>query len=205
MKTTTHPHPTSTIMHKLLLTLLVSMASSYAFAQLYSNNIHVVINDLGNARISETRQVEINQGTEGYIKMYDLQGRDIGDLAVTDENGTEFTNITPWKVNASFDEKAYKCGIYEAEEGKELCWGIGSYGRHIHHVRYTLTRLVKAYEDYDGFIFTFYQANHPYAQSMSVTIEGMGKNFTSEDTRVWSFKHHGTINVENGKIEVRTT
>ena len=105
-------------MHKILLTLLVSMASSYAFAQLYSNNIHVVINDLGNARISETRQVEINRGSEGYIKMYDLQGRDIGDLAVTDENGTEFTNITPWKVNASFDEKAYKCGIYEAEEGK---------------------------------------------------------------------------------------
>ena len=106
MRTTTHTRPASTMMLKFLLTIVTALTCSHIYAQLYSDNINVVINDLGNARISETRKVEIHNGTEGYIKMYDLQGRDIGDLAVTDENGTEFTNITPWRVNASFEEKA---------------------------------------------------------------------------------------------------
>ena len=175
------------------------------YAQLYNDDIHVIINDLGNARICESRRVSIYQGTEGFIKMYDLQGRDIGELAVTDEQGREFKNITPWKVNATFEEKAYKCGIYKADEGDELCWGIGEYGNHIHHIRYTLTRLVKAYDDYDGFIFTFYQAANPYAKHMRVTIEGDGKTFTPENTRVWSFRHYGTIYVKDGKVEVETT
>ena len=82
-----------------------------------------------------------------------------------------------------------------AEKGKELGCGIGSYGHHTHNVHYTLTRLVKSYTDYDGFIFTFYQAAAPYAQNMHVTIKAEGKTLTTENTRVWSFKHYGTIYV----------
>ena len=185
--------------------VMATWASASVSAQLHNNDIHVIINDLGNARICESRRVTINRGTEGFIKMYDLQGRDIGELAVTDEQGHEFKYVSPWNLEASFEEKAYKCGIYHADEGKELCWGISQYGSHTHHIRYTLTRLVKAYDDFDGFIFTFYQAAEPFAKHMTVTIEGEGKTFTPENTRVWSFKHYGTIFVKDGKVKVETT
>ena len=190
---------------RLLLFLIVMGWSLSSAAQLFNVDIEVVINDLGHARICESRTVNVDRGTEGYIKMYDLQGRDVGELSVSDETGREFTPVNPWIVNGTLEDKAYKCGIYMAEKGKELCWGIGSYGHHTHNVHYTLTRLVKSYTDYDGFIFTFYQAAAPYAQNMHVTIKAEGKTLTTENTRVWSFKHYGTIYVTDGVIDVKTT
>ena len=187
-----------------LLILLGLFSVTSMSAQLYKDDITVVINDQGNARICESHQVSIYQGTEGVIRMYNLQGRDIGELAVSDEQGNEFQCLKSWNIKASLDEKAQKCGIYEADEGKELCWGIGSYGSHTFHVRYTLTRLVKAYEDYDGFIFTFYQAAEPYAQDMHVTIKGLDKYFVRDDTRVWLFGNYGEIYVRDGAVEVQT-
>ena len=189
----------------MLIGLLCASSMSAQSSSLYKNDINVVINDLGNARICESRQVGVYQGTEGYIKMYNLQGREVGELAVSDEQGDEYECLRSWNVDASFDEKANKCGIYKSSDGPELCWGIGSYGIHTYHVRYTLTRLVKAYDDYDGFLFIFYQGGVPYAKDIHLTIKGLDKYFNPEDVRVWAFGHHGNIFVKDGAVEVQTT
>ena len=34
-------------------------------------------------------------------------------------------------VDASFEEKANRCGILETGEGVELCWGVSEYGQHL--------------------------------------------------------------------------
>ena len=205
-----HIFPTTSVRrHRLLLMLSLTALFSFTLplsAQLRDVSIHVVINDLGNARVEEVRDAIIDdRATEGYLCMYNLQGGDVGELAVSDENGKVFTPVQPWNTSLSREEKAYKCGINEASDGKELCWGVGTPGRHIHRIRYTLTRLVKSYEDYDGFLFTFYQAARPYARHMKVTVSKEHGSFSPDDTRVWAFNYYGTIHIRDGKVVAETT
>lgn len=190
-----------------IIALLIGQCA-IASAQFHLHDVEIVvaINELGNARISETRYVTVgNKGSEGYIRQKMRQGREVGEIAVSDETGTQYQVVSPWNINLSREEKANKCGIYEGDEGTELCWGVGNAGQRIYHVHYTLTRLVKSYEDFDGFIFTFYEAASPHAQHLRVTIYREGKPFTTDDTRVWSFNHYGTIFVKDGKIVAETT
>lgn len=175
-------------------------------AQLSDVIINVVINDLGNARVEEIHDVIIpERATEGFLTMNNLQGSDVGELAVSDENGIPFTAVQPWRTNLSREEKAFKCGINNTSEGKELCWGVGTPGKHLHNIHYTITRLVKSYEDFDGFLFTFYEASHPFAKHLKMVISKENGSFSPEDTRVWAFNFYGTIFVKDGKIVVETT
>lgn len=175
-------------------------------AQLSDVIINVVINDLGNARVEEIHDVIIpERATEGFLTMNNLQGSDVGELAVSDESGKPFTAVQPWRTNLSREEKAFKCGINNTSKGKELCWGVGTPGRHLHNIHYTITRLVKSYEDFDGFLFTFYEASHPYARHLKMVISKENGSFSPEDTRVWAFNFYGTIFVKDGKIVVETT
>lgn len=168
--------------------------------------IHVVINDLGHARVVEIRQCFITgQGTEGYIKQYNLGVMDVGEPMVSDETGTIYDVDSPWDVDRSRKAKTNRCGINEVSEGKEICWGLGATGARTYNIRYTLTRLVKSYDDYDGFNFKFYEpAEGAMAQHARVVIERESGEFTPDDTRIWAFRFYGEINLVDGKIVAET-
>lgn len=189
----------------MLAAVLQSPLAALAQFKLHDVEITVEINKLGNARISEKRFATVGtRGTEGYIRQNQRQGRDVGEIAVSDETGRKYKVVEPWNINLSREEKAGKCGIHEGDDGTELCWGVGEPGERIYDVRYTLTRLVKAYDDVDGFLFTFYEAASPWAQHLRLIIRAEGRQLTTEDTRVWSFNHYGTIFVRNGEIVAET-
>lgn len=180
--------------------------STQAQFKIHDIDIQVCINELGNARISESREATVgHSGSEGYIRMKMRQGREVGELSVSDEKGIQYEKVKDWDIDKSRDWKTNKCGIYDGDEGKELCWGVGEAGERIYHVHYTITRLVKSYKDYDGFIFTFYEAASPFADHLRITFYKENGQFTKEEATVWTFNHYGKFFFENGKIVCETT
>ena len=199
--------PASTHHLRAVAALAAALLAVTAWAHVVNDvDIRVVINDLGHARVAEVRQCEMgSSGTEGFIKQYNLHGMRVGELAVSDETGTQYVVDEPWDIDRSRREKAGHCGINHVSEGVELCWGIGDAGDRIYNIHYTLGGLVNSLDDYDGFNFRFYEpASGAYARHVRVTIEREQGQFTPEDTRIWAFRYHGQINLVDGKIVAET-
>lgn len=170
-------------MRRLLTTLLlVATALTSATAQhtLDSLYMFVTLNRDGSAQIQEQRYMNIcNDGTECFIKMYNMGDMEVCDLSVweglKDSEGRDTTviyvNDGDWDVNRSRSQKAFHCGINKVSEGQELCWGVGSSGYHAYIVEYTIKGLVKGYSDFDGFNHNFYEAGNPPAEDARIIIE----------------------------------
>ena len=189
----------------LLLTfaLLTGLASSAHV--LDSLQMLVVINDLGNARVAEWRTMDIGgNGTECYICQYNLGAMEVGELQVSDEWG-DFEPMKQWDTDLSRKAKTQKSGIHKTSDGPELCWGVGEEGIHHYRIHYTLTKLVEAYDDYDGFSFRFYEAANPYAGYARVVIAKENGAFTPDEAKCWAFGFHGSVNLIDGKIVAETS
>ena len=194
------------VKYGILLLALLAALPVQGRHRLINLDIHVMLNDKGHARVVETRTMDIDavNGSEAFIKMYNMGVMDVGELSVSDETGVEYKVKKKWKIDRSRSAKTHQCGYHKTDEGVELCWGIGNGGRHVYTVRYTLTRMVKSYDDFDGFNFMFYEADDPYAEDVKVTIERENGAFTPADTRIWAFRYNGEIGLEEGKIVATT-
>ena len=191
----------------LLLMLLASTAAS-ARPQLHDLSIRVVLSKNGDARIIETRQMSIDsEGTECYIPIGNLNGSEVRDLTVTDESEQSFTNIGSWDINESRSWKAGKCGIVNKHNGYELCWGLGDSGERAYVTSYTVTNLVKGYEDADGFNYMFVaQGISPLPDHVKLTIEPEDTlQFTAENTGIWGFRYNGEVGFMNYQITAESS
>ena len=154
-------------------------------------NIHVVLSKNGDARITETRQMSIDsEGTECYIVIGNLNGSEVSDLTVSDETGLTFTNTGSWDIDRSRSWKEGKCGIVTKHNGYELCWGLGESGERTYTTSYTVTRLLKGFDDADGFNYMFVsQGVSPLPDHVKLTIVPEDTlRFTTENTGVWGFR-----------------
>ena len=187
--------------------LLASTAAS-ARPQLHDLSIRVVLSKNGDARIIETRQMSIDsEGTECYIPIGNLNGSEVRDLTVTDESEQSFTNIGSWDINESRSWKAGKCGIVNKHNGYELCWGLGDSGERTYVTSYTVTNLVKGYEDADGFNYMFVaQGISPLPDHVKLTIEPEDTlQFTAENTGIWGFRYNGEVGFMNYQITAESS
>ena len=179
-----------------LLFHLFTFSPLFARPLLKDLNIQVVLSRNGDARITETRQMTIDSaGTECYIVIGNLNGSDISDLTVSDETGRAFTNTGAWDIDRSRDWKEGKCGIVSKHNGYELCWGLGESGERTYTTSYTVTNLVKGYDDADGFNYMFVaQGVSPLPDHVKLTIEPEDTlRFTAENTGVWGFRYQGEV------------
>ena len=85
-------------------------------------DIEVVLQNDGSAYIVQTWRGTFHEGTENYIPI-STQDIAVSQLKVSDQYG-EYEVVDYWDVDASFKEKARKCGINETYDGVELCFGI---------------------------------------------------------------------------------
>jgi uncharacterized membrane protein YgcG len=192
----------------LLLLLFAAATSLFARPSLKDLNIHVVLSRNGDARITETRQMNIDsEGTECYIVIGSLNGSEICDLTVSDETGLTFSNIGKWDIDRSRDWKAGKCGIVTKRDGYELCWGLGDSGNRTYATSYTVTKLVKGYDDADGFNFMFVaQSVSPLPDHVRLTIVPEDSlQFTRDNSGVWGFRYNGEVGFENDTIIAEST
>ena len=187
----------------LLLALLASATSLWARPQLRNLDIQVVLARNGDAYITETRTMDIDdEGTECYIVIGNLNGSEVRDLRVSDETGLDYTKLGEWDIDESRSYKAGKCGIVNKRNGYELCWGLGNSGSRTYTTSYTVTNLVKGYDDADGFNYMFVaQGISPSPDHVKLTIMPEDTlKFTAENTGIWGFRYRGDINFMNYRI-----
>ena len=166
-------------------------------------NIQVVLLKNGDAHITETRLMSIDsEGTECYIPIGNLNGSEIRDLMVTDETGQAFSNIGSWDINQSRSWKAGKCGIVNKHNGYELCWGLGDSGERTYVTSYTVTNLVKGFDDADGFNYMFVaQGMSPLPDHVKLTIAPEDTlHFTTENTGIWGFRYNGEVGFTDSTV-----
>lgn len=172
-----------------------------------SLSINVDLQDDGSAFVNETWRIDVSSDISEWYLVADNMGRmTISDLQVCDETGNEYVNEGEWDVNRSRAGKAGRCGLVTKPDGYEICWGVGSPGRHTYKVRYLLTGLVKGHDDMDGFNHMFVARGLDSSpESVILTIRKQGTVFSMENTKVWAFGFRGEIHVEDGAVVARTT
>ncbi len=192
-----------------LLAVVISLVAVplCAGSEVDSLRINVELQDDGSAVVSEVWRIDVSDDISEWYLVADNMGRmTIGDLTVSDETGNEYLNEGEWDVGRSRAEKAGRCGLVTKSNGYEICWGVGSPGRHTYAVRYLMTGLVKGHEDMDGFNHMFVARNLGSSpQSIILTISKPGREFSTSDTKVWAFGFRGEIHVEDGVVVASTT
>jgi len=168
---------------------------------LNSVKMDVFIDDNGNADITEVWDYTVNSGTENYHSFKNIGNSSFKNLKVSDET-TNYTLLSHWNVDASFNSKAYKCGINKVSDGVELCWGISSYGRHTYTINYTITNFVSELSDSQ----MIYWELIPSGNSKGSVYIKIHSNFNYDfETPVWGYGNYGgTCYVYDGYIEMQS-
>jgi uncharacterized membrane protein YgcG len=182
------------------------MLSSFQLDQVYASDhklenlsVNVFIHTDGSAKITEKRIATLSEGTENYLVIGNLGKSTIKDFVVM-EDGETFQYMDNWEIEASLGEKAFKNGIIKTKDGYELCWGIGSYGKHEYIVEYTITNFIKQLQDSQILFWRFVndQTNIP-PENVTIEIE-TEIDLDENNTRIWSFGFNGQIYFADGKI-----
>ncbi|MBY8909101.1 DUF2207 domain-containing protein [Salinicoccus roseus] len=160
-------------------------------------NMHmeVEINPDGSVTVTETREADMTEGTENYMVFDD---DDMGEVEVTDFSVEGFTEEEDWDMDAGLEEKAGRYGMIDTDDGKELVWGIGDYGKQTYVVNYTLENAVRNLEDGQSLYWNFDTFTELPTDNfiMDVTSE---VPLNDEDVRFWGFGFEGDIvAVEDG-------
>ena len=192
----------------LLLGLLISATSVFSRPSLNNLDIKVVLSKNGDARITETREMYIDdEGTECYIGLANMGESLVKDLTVSDETGTRFINVD-WDVDETRDWKTYKCGIVTTNRGYEVCWGLGEEGERTYITSYTITGLVRGYPDADAIRHVFLDTSvSPKPEHAKITIMTADSTMVidPDSCGIWGFRFEGNLWFENGTIVAETT
>lgn len=186
------------ILTVLVVFLFGQITVSAASNKLYDLDIKVKINDDGSANITEVWDMYVGEGTEVYKPMQGSGDDYLTDFTVKDETGTTYTNVS-WNVNASLSSKKYKSGINYTSSGIELCWGMGSYGKHTYTINYNVKNFVMNIDDGQMIYWKLVNDSmNPSPKKVRVVIEA---NHEFADTvPVWGYGYKGYAYVYDGKI-----
>lgn len=186
----------------LAVTLLLTAFPSLASASNQVNEITVdVMLDLdGSAHVQQIWTGIFDEGTECYFPVTNLGDRELSNLRVADGSGM-YAVLDAWDTQASFDEKAYKCGFNKVDGGYEVCWGISEYGENRYAVEYRIEDLAAAYDDYDGFLFQFVPSGmNTGPTEVSLRVALRGGLLTEENAAAWAFDFDGQVCFTEGEI-----
>ena len=163
----------------------------------------------GDGLIEERWDIDVTSSdakTEWYVAHRNLGERRIMDLRMTgfvpDAKGPmPFETLDDWDVDWTRSEKTGRCGI---NNGNEICWGFGNYGRHEYTVNYRLTNLVQAYDTHDGFNHCFVDMNVPVEQATVTLFADSLVQLNDSNTLRWAFGYHGSIEWQGDSLVAQT-
>lgn len=173
---------------------LIFGTTVFAENQLTDLTIEVELQEDGSGIVTEHRKMKMDEGTELFIVLDELQDSELLDFSVAG-----FTEIKDWDSDDSLKEKAGHYGILETDNGLELVWGIGKYGANEYEVTYTLSNLVRELEDGQALLWNFDTFSDIPAENLAVEISGP-ESFTHENTKLWGFGFDGDIELVNGQV-----
>lgn len=164
-----------------------------------SIDISIDIDSDGTAHVKEVWKADLDSGTEGYKPYGNLDNCKIENFKVHDDSGKNYSSVY-WNVNASFDSKAYKCGIRKTSKTTELCWGISKYGDRTYYLSYDITNFVNQYTDGYGINFQILPIDldqHPKSVSLEVSAS---EYFNDSSTKFYVLGCKGNTSIKNGNL-----
>lgn len=196
-------------MKKVLATILAAIiiffsVNIYAASDsIDSIEIKATLMDDGALMVSEVWKATPMTGTEFYIPKSNMRDIVITDYEVYDELGP-YETVNDWNVDASFDEKARKCGINETSDGIELCFGKSDLNKNkTYTLTYTMRNAAQSFDDMDGFNIRFVNDQmDPAPRKVSFELSLESGEITEDNARVWGFGSSADIVFEGGKVIV---
>lgn len=126
-----------------------------------------------------------------------MRGIKIEDFSVK-ALGKDFTELMPWDIDASFDDKAYHYGRIDREDEVELTWGISEFSDNTYNLNYKINPLVVGLNDSDMLFFNFVGENFdPKPENVEIRIRAYE---AFKDVKMWGFGMEGEIHNVNGEI-----
>ena len=168
-----------------------------------SVDIDVYVDKTGDAHVTEKWvNPKANYGDSEFYKAYD----DLGEMSITNYtvayNNQVFEYKQDWDINESFEEKAYKNGLYYEDGKTELCFGISNYNSGTYTLTYTIENFIVKLNDADMIYFNFLPSGN--------NINNFHLKLYSDDKfkdtlPVWGFgKKNGTAYVYDGYVEINS-
>ncbi|MBY7142619.1 DUF2207 domain-containing protein [Virgibacillus sp. NKC19-3] len=157
-------------------------------------HIEVELQEDGSGIVTEHRHMHMDEGTELFINMDNLDGAEVSDFSVDG-----FVEEPNWDPDDSREEKAGKYGTLSTKDGVELVWGIGEYGDNTYTLTYTLSDLVRDLEDGQAMLWNFDTFSDIPAQNVTVEISGF-QPFTQEMADFWGFGFDGDMQLVDDHI-----
>ena len=137
----------------LILMLFVMPLNVDAANIIHSIDIDVYLNEDGSASITETWDVDGDDGTEWYKVMNNLGNMELSDYVVS-MDGNELIR-KHWDINESLTQKRGYYGINYTDDGMELCFGKYDYNRHKFVLEYKLSNFIFNTDDSQLLYFKF--------------------------------------------------
>lgn len=196
-------------MKKILATILAAIiivfsVNAYAASDsIDSIDIKATLMDDGALMVTEVWKATPMTGTEFYIPKTNMRDIVIADFKVSDESG-QYETVNNWNVDASFDEKARKCGINETSDGIELCFGKSDLNKNkTYTLTYTMRNAAQSFDDMDGFNIRFVNDQmDPAPNKVSFELSLANGEINEDKARVWGFGSSADIVFEGGKVIV---
>ena len=189
----------------LLFILAISIKTSVNANSISSIKMDIYVDNNGDAQVTEIWNCTTNKGTESYHPYYNLGKSKITNLTVSDKT-TTYSTLSSWNTEQSFNQKAYKCGINNINNGVELCWGISKYGSNTYTVKYNISKFVAQLTDSQMMYWTLI----PYDFSVSigsVDIKIHADKSFAYKTPVWGYGKYGAlcyVDKNDGAIHMST-
>lgn len=191
-----------------MLTLVLTLTLAIVFAPgaqasssaINSMDITCVVDENGDAVITEVIDIDAYEGTE-YYQVVNIRGNQTIRNLVVSENGATFRDVGAWDVDAS--NKTRKSGIVTTDSGYELCFGIGNYGNHVFTMQYTVENFVSRWSDSYGVNYMFFSDIPLDIRSASVTLEGPDA-YSDDNASIWAFGYEGDVVFQDGKVVMAT-
>ena len=192
---------------KKIIYILCLLFGLFFTIDVYANDIKKITMDIyvdsyGNAYINEEWTASLNSGTEGYKAYGNLGTSSISNYKVS-MNGTSYTTLNNWDLDATFSEKAYKAGMNYTDNGVELCFGISKYGTNTYKMSYTISNFVVSTSDSDMIYWELIPKDlSDKPESVYIKIHSDFKYDYNWD--VWGYGNYGgyTYVHEDGFIEL---
>ncbi len=186
--------------------IILCTVSAFASNKVTDIDINAVLYEDGSATVIQVWQGTFSEGTECYLPFRTDKNVHLSDFTVSDGT-TEFTYVDNWYIDASFDEKAYKCGLNPTSDGVEMCWGISEYGSNTYTFSYRVSGVVGSYTDSDGFNFQFLNSGLNFTPTnVKLTVSAAdGTPLTADNCGIWAFGYEGYVNFSGGNIVINTT
>lgn len=185
---------------------LFTVFSSKTFANdIYSIDTEVEILEDGTGEITQVWKTYVDDGTEFFIPIENLNHMNLMDVFVSNSE-REFEYVPDWDIDASFEEKAYKYGVLETEDGYEICFGMSQEGEQTYTIKFSYDNMLVGFKENDGFNVRFINDQMtPSPEQVTLKISSPLVNFGEDNSKIWAFGYSGNINFVDGAIVARNT